>query len=381
MRILTPKHSALAGVIVAAACLLAGGVMLANGPTQAGVLRQVPLSAAPVTANAADTIEVSVEWAYLDANRATVQYTLKGVSEEPRGNLRWTCPIRKTILVDSQGRKLGANGTQVQCLRSGPGTYRVIQDFFQHLPGVLDTETELSLRVVVDLDANVLPDGTVAGLDSAGAPLRSILDDVNASVDRPQQVHLLKVLVTPQTKLAIAQPQVVKFNGLKAELRYLEIMPAITRAVICMDLPDADDWHLDISLAQGGTQDFDYSSIVLDSDNPAMSADSHRCWRFTFPFAYQSGASTPPLLIHIPRLVVSPDESAWVESTVCERARQRLVDQASGIDIRCETRNNRTDFKIIKAPEGMSQETAGRLVQDAYSRILEGPWEFTIPAQ
>jgi hypothetical protein len=381
MRILTPKHSALAGVIVAVACLLAGGVMLANGPARAGVLRQAPLSAAPMMANAADTIEVSVEWAYLDADRATVQYTLKGVSEEPRGNLRWTCPIRKTILVDSQDRKLGANGTQVQCLRSGPGTYRVIQDFFQHLPGTLDTETELSLRVVVDLDANVLTDGTVGGLNSVGSAPRSVLDDVDSSADRPQQTHLLKVPVTPHANLVITQPQLVERNGLKAELRRLEIMPAITRAVICMDLPDADDWHLDINLSQGGTQDFDYSSIVLNSDNPAMSADSHRCWRFTFPFAYQSGASSPPLLIHIPRLVVSPDESAWVESTVCERARQRLVDQASGIDIRCETSNKRTDFKIIKAPEGMSQEAAGRLVRDAYSRILEGPWEFTIPVQ
>ena len=332
------KHLALAGVILAAVCVLAGGALAASRSAQAGDLgRPLADEKTPMKAVSADAIEVSIESSYLDADRVTVEYLLKGVSEVPRGNPMWTCPIRKTILMDSQGRGLGSGGTHVYCARTAPGTYRVVQDFFQPVPLEPRAEMELTLRVVVDLDANVLPDGTVGGLDSVGASARNVLDDADSPADPPPQTHVLKFAAAPRGNLTITEPQQVEHNGLQAELRRLEILSAVTRAEICLDLPDAGNWHPEVSLAQGAGQGLDYNWELLDASDPSTFASSHRCYRFTFPFAYRGGAGEPPLRLHIERLVVPPSENEVYDPAVCERARQRLAEGATGIEVQCQT--------------------------------------------
>ncbi len=373
------KHLTSMTIAFIAVCLLAGSGFSVSGQARAGDLGLTSAAGQmPVQVSPGGLTEASIAWAYLDADRVTVEYTLTAVSEEPRGVPMWTCPIRRTLLVDSQGRKFGTDGTRLICVRTAAGTYRVVQDFFQHTSADLGAQIALTLQVVVDLKAHVLPDGTVTKFEGPGAPAYHVLDDAVLLPDAQQETHVLQFSVAAQDGLTITEPQQVENNGRKAVLRRVEIAHAMTKVELCLDLPDAGDWQPQVSLAQGATQGLDFGWEMLDTENPLTFQSSHRCYRFIFPFEYHSGAGNRPLRLRIERLVVPPSEGEVGDPAKCAQVRQRLVEQQTGIEVQCQTENGVTIPEIVKTPSGMTKEMAGRQVRDAYSRIVAGPWEFEI---
>lgn len=373
------KHMTLIAIAFIAVCLLVGSGFFISRHVRAGDLGLTSVEGqTQVQVSSAGPTEVSIAWAYLDADRVTVEYTLTAVSEEPRGVPIWTCPIRRTLLVDSQGRRFGTDGTRLICVRTAAGTYRVVQDFFQHTSGDLGSQTALTLQVVVDLKAHVLPDGTVTKFEGPEAPAYHVLDDGLLLPDAQQEAHVLKFSVAVQDGLTITEPQQVENNGRKAVLRRVEIAHAMTKAELCLDLPDAGDWQPQVSLVQGATLGLDFGWEMLDTENPLTFQSSHRCYRFIFPFEYQGGTGNPPLRLRIERLVVPPSEGEVGDPTKCAQVRQRLVEQQTGIEVQCQTENGVAIPEIVKTPRGMTKEMAGRQVRDAYSRIVTGPWEFEI---
>lgn len=372
------KHLTLMTIAFIAVCLLVGSGFFISRHARAGDLGLTPAEGqTQVQLSSVGPTEVYIEWAYLDADRVTVEYTLTAVSEEPRGVPMWTCPIRRTLLVDSQGRKFGTDGTRLICERTAAGTYRVVQDFFQHTSADC-SQIALTLQVVIDLKAHVLPDGSVTTFEGPGAPVRNVLDDEASLPDAQQETHVLKFSVAFQDNLTITESQQVENNGRKAVLRRVEIAHSLTKAELCLDLPDAGDWQPQVSLAQGAMQGLDFGWEMLDTENPLTFESSHRCYRFTFPFVYRGGAGALPLHLRIERLVVPPSEGEVGDPARCAQVHQRLVEQQTGIEVQCQTKNGVTLPEIVKMPGGMTKEMAHRQVRDAYSRIVEGPWEFEI---
>ena len=136
MRILTPKHSALAGVIVAAACLLAGGVMLANG-TYPGRCA----ASSPAQCSTSD----GQRGRYHRGSGERAHRCQPGLFSTPSRACRGAVEAPAMDVPHSQDDPGGQPGPQagrqwhagtMRALRSGhvSGHRRY---FFQHLPGVL----------------------------------------------------------------------------------------------------------------------------------------------------------------------------------------------------------------------------------------------------
>ncbi len=174
--------------------------------------------------------------------------------------------------------------------------------------------------------------------------------------------------------------QRVEANGLAAELRAVEITESELMAEICQDLPDNRDWQSMPRLSQGErpVEVDSYSVSLVDGRLTHTAYATHRCHQFTFPLPTPGFSVVEPLTFSIERLSLDPSEGEMGQVATCEAALQRLAERQTGIRAECVDGMNGTFPEPVSLPEGMTRDQAQRLIGEAYSEFVYGPWTFSI---
>lgn len=165
----------------------------------------------------------------------------------------------------------------------------------------------------------------------------------------------------------------VSHNGLKAELREIDLNPDYPTITVCTDIPTIADWLPRFSAVHNGQRVGVWGWMLIDPDNIAYQK-TNRCY-----------------LVHLTPSTAPKDFSGefvlsldYFETSIPERIPEDLIVRAKdrlrseGIDFQVENIPKGVNLVITKKPDSCSEAEALQKVKDALTDRAYGPWTFTI---
>jgi hypothetical protein len=113
---------------------------------------------------------------------------------------------------------------------------------------------------------------------------------------------------------------------------------------------------------------FSPSGSQLQNLGEVASGSSNQCFRFTFPFGTNLPAGTPYEL-SIEQVSLDPTIN---QDANCAYAQDLLKQEYPGLDFACGGPG--FFYTSLVLPPGMNEETADRIIIDAMSHAIYGPW-------
>jgi Ig-like domain from next to BRCA1 gene len=138
-----------------------------------------------------------------------------------------------------------------------------------------------------------------------------------------------------------------------------------TSVDFCMQLPDSRAWYpWDVVLVIN-QQQLSPSGSRID---PATATTPYKCFRFSYPVS-ESAASGTLYQLSINKVELPPEVN---QAENCANARQVLMAAYPGLDFTCGGPGYWYTGLVLQP--GMSAEQADRLIMDAMSSTIYGPW-------
>lgn len=174
---------------------------------------------------------------------------------------------------------------------------------------------------------------------------------------------------------SIQSPQVQQANGIAIELNDVQKEGKYVQAAICYQLPSDADW-LPGNSADDVVLTIDDKTIpmwgvkLIDWKTAPDGTKAQRCDRLWFPVA--AGQDLSHFTVTIKRLVTSVPEQPD-----CNKVQEKLTQARTGVLIQCNHVENPFGYTIEQKPTSISEGQVHKLVYDAFSEIVQGPWVFT----
>lgn len=304
-------------------------------------------------------IEVSLTWLYVDTERVAVEYRVAGVVI-PEG-YQLFCPIKQVTFSDgstSQARRAG----EFRCVADSAGTFMVTQSFDRGLIRVDGEKVKATLDVSVG-GITTIPRPTIG---KATKPPVEIAD---------AGVFHFDLSIPVSSGLTLKNPQEVTRQNVRAVLQQVQINPSLTQAEICLQLPSTADWIPEAVLTLG-SQEVIGDWRLLNPKDPATYASQNRCYAYSFPVTYDVSTTAQQFSITINQLKTSVPEV--LDADMIAKAKQKLQAAASGVGFAYKQGDHGFGFEITQKPVAMSDEQAYKMISEAFSESIGGPWAFTL---
>jgi hypothetical protein len=339
-----------------------------------------------------DDVTVTLDWAYADAKRVGVVFTINGLPETPEA----TSLYGLILIKDAQGNPIGGAGvgsSSVTRLEGQPGVLKVSYSTGFQEPL---TVPEASFQLEVTLD------GSQNNESIAGFEIPPEATPYPPGVFPPRLPdHLIGSytfnFTVPVYPLVVIGPQpAVTANGLTMQIARAEITASTTEVMLCYAKPSAKDWWVMKATLKNTTEETGVKGgvLVMDTD---VSLKPRKSDQWVAPAEYQNlehgrcvkldfllgpAGQSEALMLTIPQLEQSGPEV--VPDGELQAAREILRTQ--GIELDYTTSSSASGgggggITFTKLPEGMSQQEAYQKYQEALGYIYPGAWELVLPVQ
>lgn len=340
----------------------------------------------PMAQQAIGEVTVTLDWVYVDAKRASVAYTIRGLPDVPGAEvLSGTSAIFDPVTGSEVPNYSGLD--ELQRDEQEPGVIHGVRSWVFRQPvetAEVSFRFEMNLGIDGDMGENLgwfpppvttlTPTPPPAGYIPPRlppAPVGKFSFDFTAPV-------------APIQKFG-RQPAVV-VNDVSMWVESAEVTPSFTSAVVCYNNPEpvTNDWTIwQIELEHAGKRansngfrlvymkEFPKSDEILP-DNPVLSMPYGRC--YGLDFAIGSAGGDKLLTLHVPEL----------EQSMPERAPDDLVNQAitklkaQGIEMSWTVTQGvgggGAGPVYHKLPADMTEQQAYRAFMEAMGYIYPGPW-------
>jgi hypothetical protein len=343
------------------------------------------------TKQEARNVSITLDWAFVDARRAAVGYTISGLPDVADatgvgGSIR---------LLDEKGQPLGGAGIgsqSIERIEGQPGTLRGTYSVGFEQP-LTQNQANFGLDITLDSPQNG---------DSLGYfPVSPQATPYPPGVFPPSLPdHLIgtfhfnfSALVYPMQEVNALPP--LNAGGLEMRLVRAEVTASLIEVMLCYQKPSAADWgdlgKATIKNAAGDSASLDGYRLIYDSDfnlpekslpKPAWSVPEEvkrwsngRCVLIDFLLGHSNRPgkmtlSIPDLQLSVPEVI--PDDQIQV-------ARQKLEAQGIEMDYTTATFGGGGGGgpRYNKLPDGMSEMEAYQRFMEALGYVHSGPWNFT----
>lgn len=200
--------------------------------------------------------------------------------------------------------------------------------------------------------------------------IKPVIKVAHASATGNSENVLAKSNPLPLDSGTSLNPQPV--NGISVNLIGTNYSDGYLQASVCFQLPSEDDWLLgssaeDVTLLIGEKRVPIWGFKLIDWKQSAAGNKTHRCDQLYFPVS--ADEISQPFTITINKLATSIPEHPD-----CEKAQAKLNSARTGIVIKCKTNTNGGGFEITQKPASIENVQATKLVQEAFSETINGPW-------
>ena len=351
-----------------------------------------PITTEYIDAHTQAGITVTLDWAFVDALRIGVGYTITGLPDEPEA----TELSGMIYFVDALGNPIGGSGIGSSNISRVPDQPGVLQGAFS--VGFLEplTQDEASFQWITTLD------GTQDNEVIAYFPLS---EDAEANQPGSYPPHLPESFIGTYTFefTAPVHPMMVlenisstTINGLEILIPRVEISSSMSKMMFCYNKPTTGDWWIDQATIENREKETPWvsSMLVFDRDisiypesqettaiweTPLsiQNAEHGRCVVLNFLLGY--GDLSDDLMLTVPQLEISPPEVVPEDKL----AAAREILRAQGIEMAYEVWESASGgggggVSFPTLPTGMDWDTAYHKYLEALGYIYPGPWIFTI---
>ena len=155
-------------------------------------------------------------------------------------------------------------------------------------------------------------------------------------------------------------------GGVTAQLISASMQNAEFAVYFCMQVPDGRQWYPWGVILLANQQRYSPTGSRID---PAGATTANKCFSFSFPVSIASGTNYELAI----EKVELPPEVHQAEN--CAYAQKTLRATYPGLDFKCSGPGS-WYFDLV-LPPGMTKEHADRLILDAMSSSIYGPWILT----
>ncbi len=328
-------------------------------------------------------VTVTLNWAYADANRLAVRFTIAGVKlpEGIRGS--YQTGLREVRITDAYGaRLLGSESTQFELGRE-PDSWVVTKSFAQSDHPF--KEKSLDLIMTVGLGGFTVPAFRKGYVPTPGPVPDSLLTQIAPIGDFTFHFTLP---VYPAVRL---EPnQTVTTGPITMTLTSLSVAPSLTAVVVCYNLPDNGDWMPEAVLSLGVNEPaLDSGSGLFGASKQEMAAQKSRCMSLDFLISYPASDDQSALLrfthnpSHLTLRVDSLHTSVSYDIASMKKGQAELKKQGIEIEWSCPNPNRcgtegGYNIQITKMPAGITIQQAQARFEEFLQRRIEGPWTFQV---
>jgi hypothetical protein len=334
-----------------------------------------------VAAQTIKDVTVTLNWAYADANRLAVRFTITGVTlpEGIRGS--YQTGLREVTVTDHHGaRLLGSEATQFQPGRE-PGSWVVTKSFGQSSRPFQEKALDLAMTIGLGgFTTPAIPKGHVLTPGPIPGSLMAQIAPIGDFTFR------FTIPVYPAVRLEPNQP--VRTGPITMTLHSLSVAPSLTAAVLCYNLPDNGDWTPEAVLAGGSNEPVpDSGSGLYGASKQEMASQTSRCWSLDFLIPYP--ASDDPDVLrqffhnpsHLTLRVDSLHTSLRYDLAAMKKGQAELKRQGIAIEWSCPGRcgtEGGYNIQVSKMPAGITVQEAQDRFTKFLQRRVEGPWTFEV---
>ena len=324
-------------------------------------------------------VTVELVCAYADEANIFIGYTITGWDSHTDGSMDLGFgKNNSSVSLKSKDVYNFQDGGFIRVLLMESG---VMSGTFAHPLGENDINTGAPANAHLEFDISI--NEAKASFRPHGVP-GDKLPPASVPVDLPEigTFHFEFTTHVFKSKKVTDINQSVTVNDVTITLKTFVLNRSQIDALLCFDMPSAQDWHLSSKIKPGNHDEIDgfESSKLLMGDygnttKPPSVDDPVRCSGINFIGQYDEGPTT--VRITIPKLTTGlgtiPER---IPEDLVKKANERLADK--GIAFEVVAAGNGNNFNILKRPDGMPDVELYPLIWDAFSDWYEGPWVFTV---
>lgn len=184
---------------------------------------------------------------------------------------------------------------------------------------------------------------------------------------------------------SVRSEQTTSGGAVSVAFRRMDFYTTTGTATACIQLPDNADWLPVAHLVVDGEKMLTTGWRLLNAKDLATYSASYRCYEFDFLLQVDTTDTSKPLDavaarqidFSVEKLVTALPEVITKED--CEKAQQKLRENTAGIAVVCKPAGSGLfAFEVLKKPEAMPDVEVQRVVIEALSRSVTGPWTISI---
>ncbi len=333
---------------------------------------------------------VTLDWAFVDALRVGVGYTITGLPDVPeavgvRGHIQ---------LNDEQGNPVGGAGIGTSDVIRVAGEPGVVQGTFSVGFEQPLTQEAAQFELIITLDGSSQMGEYIAGFPVSPEATPYPMGEFPPSLPD----HFIgtytfdfSVPVHPLTVLSDMPP--VTVNGIEVRVPRAEVTASMSKVMICYQKPSERDWWIFDAVLSNGVEEsrMHGGQVLFDPDVFVYSGYNAEDWGVPSDFqavehgrclllSFLQGQDDPSgmLTLIIPELEISPPEV--IPDAEWQTAMEIL--NAQGIELVYEiyrgSGGGGGGLNFITLPEGMTEEEAYHKYLEALGYVYAGPWELIL---
>lgn len=347
----------------------AGLITDKNQPAQptlfANQTRQKENLAATVTPSI-ENLKVNLNWAYADEARVAFQITITGLTPEQAAHINnYVC---KPYITNDSGVFIDVHIADVSVHANQQwNPVDVTYVAFQQIDAGKHSGLNLSLDITVG------PCGPYWNFQEKNLPVITPFPVYgNYHLDFQTPVY---------RGTRISPGQTDKKNGVEMRLDQVILNPSYIDLRLCYQAPASPTlpagsgilWTLDGATLEMNEGASTQMSEVLSG--PTANSQGDICEIVGYAIPAPANLKASQIKVHVARLVAVENESN-LSSQFKEDAKARLAQQGIEVDFESVNSDNTHLWKILKKPDGMTDDEANQEVLNLLIHTIEGPWNF-----
>ena len=305
------------------------------------------------------TVSLALNWFYIDSSRVYLDVTISGFPLQDGADPDYIVDPQKIVLHTADGSLItfgqsgdmrGDNGAEDDIPTEPQQSFDVVLD-----APLADPKPAISQNETYSVDIPV--GGVVSG----------IVDDDYGTLNLPEASFHLEIKPSYIGPLTFDVQKTATIGDKTVTLRGLEVNPSLTHVVLCVHVPEGEQWVPTMRLLYNGNVYDIYNGWGLtgSNENPA---DGELCYRTSYAFTFDM-ADDPRQEIAIWVEKLTKDEPEVLPPELIAHASALLAPQ--GIAFNYVVASHSTNIEITKKPAAMTDLEAQALVQQA---LTEEAW-------
>ncbi len=342
----------------------------------------------PLGRRRAGEITINILWAYADAGRIVIAYSVSGLDVSPRSSP--TGPFQAVARV----RLTDDAGSNYPDVYIGPmpdpdwdprNPIEGALDFISNDTGVPVSGPFTAEGYGSSALFNPGPDFT--GKETLSFHLKMELTDepilYYPKGDQPDwsaewgRAHILGSVdidfsIPLYAGIQLAPMQKSSSNGIEMTLEWIKIYPTSTELQVCFNPPDGQLWGVgtfDVAFYRDGRE-----TGTFPGGGMGGGGGEQKIERICNPLSVDAFAGVHPekIVIRVGELIRPLD----IEG--CQDLLKILDQRKTGVKLLCPAVDKGGPYEILEHPPGMSEEEVNQIISDAYFDVIAGDWMFTV---